>query len=193
MPYKGSFNDRKSKIQNQQVRQNENTSSPKVTKSSSGSRSRNDSDEGSVNYDNHQEDRYSRTHEDQGPSPRKSSKKKSEPRFKRGDSRYDETDYDDDDQGSSSSEISSRQKSNSKAQLTSVKKKSSTHRSSRSHLNDNRGEHDELTSNTKKVGRKTVVDQEPVVRKTKTSSFGGARRDDESESDDDYDGPVGLW
>ncbi|GJX02675.1 putative vacuolar protein sorting-associated protein Ist1 [Tanacetum coccineum] len=179
MPYKGSFNDRKSKIQNQQVRQNESTSSPKVTKSSSGSRSRNDSDEGLVNYDNHQEDRYSRTHEDQGPSPRKSSKKESEARFKRGDSgssksrshsysRYDETDYDDDDDQGSSPEISSRQKSNSKP------------RSSRSHSNDD----------TKKVGRKTVVDQEPVVRKTKTSSFSGARRDDESESgDDDYDGP----
>nr|GEV82308.1 hypothetical protein [Tanacetum cinerariifolium] len=124
------------------------------------------------------EDRYSRKHEDQGPSPRRSSKKESEARFKRGDGRYDETDYDDDDQGSSP-EISSRRKS--KAQYTSVKKESSTPHSSRSHSNDN----------AKKVGRKTVVDQEPVVRKTKkTSSFSGARRDDESESDDDdYDGP----
>nr|GEV82309.1 vacuolar protein sorting-associated protein Ist1 [Tanacetum cinerariifolium] len=111
MPYNGSFNNRKSR--------NESNSSPKVTKSSSGSRSRYDSDKSSVNYDNHQEDRYSRKHEDQGPSPRRSSKKESEARFKRGDSRYDETDYDDDDQGSSSPEISSRQKS--KAHKTSLK------------------------------------------------------------------------
>ncbi|PWA80394.1 vacuolar protein sorting-associated protein Ist1 [Artemisia annua] len=71
------------------------------------------------------------------------------------------------------------------------KKESSRPRPSRSHSNDNRGKHDKLTSNTKKVGRKTIVDQETVVRETKkTSSFSGARRDDESESDDDdYDGP----
>ncbi|PWA80393.1 hypothetical protein CTI12_AA197460 [Artemisia annua] len=210
--HNGSFNNRKSKIQNQQARPNESNSSPKGTKSSSGSRSRNDSDESSVNYDDHQEDRYYRTHEDQGPSPHKTSKKESEAQFKRGDNassnsrshstinrderdysysdarRYDETDYDDD-QGSSSSEISSTKMS--KTQFTSGKKESSRPRPSRSHSNDNRGEYNELTSNRQKVGRKTVVDQESIVRETKkTSSFGRAHRDDESESDDDvHDGP----
>ena len=60
-------NNIKSKISNQQVHPNESNSSPKVTKSSSGSRSINDSNESLVHVD-HQEDRYSITHEDHGPS-----------------------------------------------------------------------------------------------------------------------------
>ncbi|GJR50505.1 hypothetical protein Tco_1401026 [Tanacetum coccineum] len=58
-------------------RPNESDSSLKVTKSSSGSRSSNDSDKSLVNCDD-QEDWSSRTHEDQGPSPWKSLKEEPE-------------------------------------------------------------------------------------------------------------------
>ncbi|XP_024959072.1 rho GTPase-activating protein gacZ-like [Cynara cardunculus var. scolymus] len=170
--YNRSFNDRNPKLQTQEM-------SPKATERFSrptSLRSRNDSVKGSLVNNFHQPDGYfeNSLNEDQGPSsPEMSRKKESKAGFMSGDNG-----------GFKSANVDHFTEK--------VIRKQPSITSSRSHSSAVSDDLDVLTSDQKRVGKKTVVDQGNLFRESKkTSSYGDGRKDDETYSDDDDDDDDG--